>query len=319
MKKKICALALATIIAVGMAGCGSASEESQTAKSVVSQKEESISTTKEVESVVSQNQGDISTSEEMEIANPWTESDRQGVLEATGYDMEAPDGATDVSYSYMTDEAMAQMSYELDGASWLYRMQATDELTNISGMNYGWTNEEEGTVSGMTAEYYSYTVEDAEQNDVQLVVWYDPLTAVSYSLCASGEDLNGMDIQAYAESIYVSLQGEATDDADADRETELNDYFLGEHKRSSDESVLTISENEDGTFNINLSITKLCNLENGVGTFEDHKMTFVVQDPSENELSGVIYRDSDNSLTVKITESTWELLPTDEILDGFGK
>lgn len=319
MKKRICALALAAIITVGMAGCGSVSDESQTAKSVVSQEKESVSTTKEVENVVSQNEGDISASEEMEIANPWTESDRQGVLEATGYDMEAPDGATDVSYSYMADEAMAQMGYELDGASWLYRMQATDGLTNISGLNNGWTNEKEGTVSGMAAEYYSYTVEEAEQNDVQLVVWYDPLTAVSYSLCASGEDLNGMDIQAYAESIYVSLQGEATDDADADRESELNDYFLGEHKRSSDESVLTISKNQDGTFDIALSVTKLCNLENGVGTFEDHQMTFVVQDPNENELSGVIYRDSDNSLIVKITNSTWELLPTDEILDGFGK
>ena len=48
-------------------------------------------------------------------------------------------------------------------------------------------------------------------------------------------------------------------------------------------------------------------------------MTFVVQDPSENEMSGVIYCDSDNSLIVQITDSTWELLPTGETLDGFGK
>lgn len=319
MKKKICALTLAAAIAITMVGCGSASAGSTKAESAISEKEASTSTSGKVVNIDSRKEESISISELEEIANPWTESDRQGVLEATGFDMAAPDGATDVSYSYMAEGAMAQMSYELDGNSWLYRMQQTDALTDISGMYSGWTSEEEGTVSGMIANYRRYAVDAEDQNDVQLVIWFDPLTAVSYSLCASGKDLDGMDIQAYAESIYVSLQGEATDDFSADRESELNDYFLGEHKRSSDESVLTISENEDGTFDIDLSVTKLCSLENGIGTFEDHKMTFVVQDPSENELSGVIYRDSDNSLVVKITNSTWELLTTDEVLDGFGK
>lgn len=46
-------------------------------------------------------------------------------------------------------------------------------------------------------------------------------------------------------------------------------------------------------------------------------MTFEVEDPNKNKLSGTIYRDSDDSLTVKITDSTWELLPSDEVLDGF--
>ena len=120
--------------------------------------------------------------------------------------------------------------------------------------------------------------------------------------------------------VLLSGCGSASNQGDhADREREVSEYFLGEHRRSSDESVLTISENEDGTFNVDLSITRLCYLENGVGTFEDHKMTFTVTDPNENEMSGVIYRGSDDSLTVQITDSTWELLPTGEILDGFGK
>lgn len=295
MKKKLALMLTLTVLSAALlAGCGSKTEK------------------------------DSSTDGEQtqEIANPWTESDEQGVAEATGFDMVAPDGATDVSYSYMADGGMAQMAYELDGASWLYRAQMTDALTNISGLDEGWTSKEEGNVSWMAADYYAYMVDDESMNDVQLVNWYDALAGVSYSLCAAGADLDGMDIQAYAEKIYALNdpdQGDVTDDPDGDRENELNEYFLGEHTRSSDESVLTISDNGDGTFGIDLSITRLCSLENGVGTFEDHKMAFTIQDPSENELSGEIYRDSDNSLTVKITDSTWTYLPNDEILDGFGK
>lgn len=290
MKKKIVLmLSLILIAAMLFSGCGSTAAQSD-------------------------------TSEEQQLANPWTASDEQGVLEATGFDMAAPENAADVSYSYMADGAMAQMTYTLDGANWIYRMQMADELTDISGMEYQWLEGTECSVSGRDAIYHGYNVatNDATEN-IQVVNWYDAVTGVTYSLSATGKELSEAEMLTYAESLYTPLQGEATDDPDADRENELNEYFLGEHKRSSDESVLTISENEDGTFDINLSVTRLCSLENGVGTFADHKMTFTVEDPSEGELTGMIYRDNDNSLVVEITDSTWSLLPTGEVLDGFGK
>ena len=292
MKKKVVlALSLAVISAMLLIGCGTS--------------------TNQEESTDDQNQ---------QIANPWTTSDEQGVAEATGFDMIAPEGATDVAYSYMSDGALAQMTYTLDDANWTYRIQMADELTDISGMQYKWMTGTDGTVSGRTAVYYSYVAASNESTDVvQLVNWYDAVPGVTYSLSATGKELSDAEMQTYAEALFVPLQGEATDDPEADRANELNNYFLGEHKRSSDESVLTISENEDGIFDVDLSITRLCSLENGVGTFEDHKMTFTVEDPSENEMTGVIYLDSDNSLTVRITDSTWELLPTDEVLEGFGK
>ncbi len=259
-------------------------------------------------------------SEQEELANPWTESDEQGVTAATGFDMVAPDGATDVSYSYMAEGAMAQMTYELDGVKWVYRMQMTDALTDISGMEYQWTEKSECSVAGRDATYYGYTATDKDAAEsVQLVNWYDAVTGVTCSLSATGKTLSNTEMLAYAESLYAPLQGDVSGDPDVDQESELNDFFLGEHKRSSDDSVLTISANEDGTFAVNLNITRLCTLENAVATFEDHKMTFEADDPSGNKLSGVIYRDSDDSLTVKITDSTWDFLPNDEVLDGFGK
>ncbi len=293
-KNIISVLAIMTVSAVTLAGCSfSVRINTQSSESTAS-------------------------SEQAGLANPWTKSDEQGVAKATGFDMVAPDGAADVSYSYMADGAMAQMTYELDGAKWIYRMQMTDALTDISGMEYQWIEKTDCSVSGRDAIYYGYTAADNDATKiVQVVNWYDVVTGVTYSLSATGKEFGDTEMLTYAENLYVPLQGDASDDSNADRESELSDYFLGEHKRSSDDSTLTISENEDGTFDVSLIITRLCNLENGVGTFEDHEMTFEVEDPNKNKLTGMIYRDSDDSLTVKITDSTWELLPNDEVLDGF--
>lgn len=272
----------------------------------------------------SQNGESTYISQDVEAANPWTESDRQGLADATGFEMPTPEETTNISYRYMKEDGLAQLSYVQNEIKWIYRMQAADALTDISGMAYQWTAEEEGTVAGREAIYYAYVeLEDADRADsrqaVQVVNWYDAVTGVTYSLSASAKELDGLDIQAYAESLFVPLQGEATDDPEKDRENELKDYFLGEHKRSYDESVLMIADNSDGTFEINVNIVRLCRLDNGVGTFEDHKMTFEVNDPNGNRMSGVIYRDSDNSLTLKITDSAWTYLPVGEVLDGFGK
>ena len=262
----------------------------------------------------------LGSSDDTELVNPWTESDREGVAEATGFDMVAPEEATEVIYSYMEETGLAEMQYVLDDIHWIYRMQMTDELTDISGLYVEWGSELEGTVAENEAMYYGYVnTEEESINDVQLVNWYDAVVGVTYSLSASGTDLDGMDIQVFAEDLYTSLQGEATDDAEADAAAELAEYFLGEHERSDDGSTLTITDNGDGTYKVDISIYRLCSLEDGVGTFENHKMLFTVVDPSENELSGEIYRDADNSLVIKITDSTWTYLANDELLEGFGK
>ncbi len=302
MKKKMfLVLAAVTIGATMMAGCNSTAEKEKTTEGQTTETE------------------DGETSPEAVML---TESDRQGVLETTGFDIAAPEGATDVLYSYTDGGTLAQISYSLDDATWIYRMQMTDKLTDVSGLSYDWSLTEEGTVSGREAMYYVYSDGDLNKDlfdDVQMVNWYDAVTGVSYSLAVTRSDLNGMDLQVYAEDLYVPLQSEATDDAERDRKTEITDYFLGEHKRSYDESMLKISENKDGTFIIDLNIVRLCNLENGIGIFEDHKMNFEIDDPNGDKMSGVIYRDSDNSLTVKITDSSWGYLPNGEILEGFGK
>ncbi len=312
MKKEL-ALALA-VMAIGttmLSGCGSSTE---TAKQSNTSTAASAAASAESSAAASSK-----TTEKTQIANPWTDSDQQGVAEATGIEMTAPEGASGVAYSYMSDGAMAQMTYALDGMKWTYRAQMADELTDISGMTYSWSGQEEGTVSGRDAVYYVYNAPDnGTEDSAQVVNWYDVVTGTTYSLSVSGKDLDGMDLQAYAEQLYAPAQGDATGDAEGDSAAELED-FLGEHTRSYDESTLTVAENSDGTLKVDLSVTRLCSMENGVGTFNDHKITFETEDPGEGKLTGVIYKDSDNSLTVEITDSTWEYLPNGEVLNGFGK
>ena len=312
MRKNIILIITAAAIgAAAMTGCSKTADNKATAaeSTAESTTEESTEESSEAETAIG-------------MPNQWTDSDEQGVLEATGLEIAAPEGATEVSYSYMEESKLAQVKYVLDDISWVYRMEPADELTDISGMYYEWTDEDksEGTVSGREAVYYGYLApEDSDEEDVQLVNWYDAVTGVTYSLSATAKDLDGMDIQAYAEQLYVPLQGDATDDPAADRENELKDYFLGEHTSSYDGSTLNITDKNDGTFAVNIDIFRLCSLEDGVGTFEDHKMYFDVDDPNGDKMSGVIYRDSDNSLTVKITESTWDYLSVDDTIEGFGR
>ena len=312
-KNLFLAFTVAAMSLAAMTGCSSSSD---TTVATESQAESDAAETTAEES-------SDATKSAIGMPNPWTESDEQGVLEATGFEMKAPEGATDVHYSYMKEDNLAQMSYMLDDKSWVYRMEPADKLTDISGMYYDWTDDETDTwdtVSGREAVYYGRVADEgSDSEDVQLVNWYDAVTGVTYSLSAMAKDLDGMDIKAYAESLYVPLQGDATDDPARDRANELKDYFVGEHESSYDGSKLTITDNGDDTFGINIDIFRLCSLENAVGTFEDHKMYFDAVDPNGNKLTGVIYRDSDNSLTVKITDSSWDLLPADEVIEGFGK
>lgn len=151
------------------------------------------------------------STESLGIANPWTTTDKQGVLEATGFAMAAPIDATEVVYSYMNTDTgegkLAQMKYTINQTQWIYRMQSTDALTDISGMAYQWDVEFEGEVAGYEAVYYAYSDASPEQETiddvfcVHVVNWYDTTNAVTYSLSATGTDLNGMDIQVYAERL----------------------------------------------------------------------------------------------------------------------
>lgn len=179
MKKQLL-LVTALLLTVSVCGCGAKSETNTSANE---------------------------TGENTEIANPWTESDRGGVLDATGFDLSVPDGAENVAYSYMQEESLAQVTYTLDGNEWTYRVRPTDHLEDLSGMCYEWDIEEDSTVGDMEAKLYAYSEadEDSEYIDdifsVHVVNWYDDVEKSTHSLSVAGKNLDGLDIGAVAEQM----------------------------------------------------------------------------------------------------------------------
>ncbi len=147
-------------------------------------------------------------------ANPWTEADREGVKSATGYDLSVPDEATNIVYSYMEDGNLAQVTYTINNNEWTYRVQATDELTDISGMYYEWVLEDEDTIGGHKAQLKAYVENngDSEYLDdmfgVQVVNWYDETEGATHSVSVSGPALDGIDMAVYVENTWMKHEYE---------------------------------------------------------------------------------------------------------------
>ncbi len=132
-------------------------------------------------------------------------------------------------------------------------------------------------------------------------------------------DTKSQQVKNTTEAVNLLGKGDTTDDPERDAKEEIDTYFIGNHVKSYDGSELTIEKTGDYKFNVDLGIVRLCSLEGGKGTYDSHKINVEFEDPSGNSLSAVIYRDGDNNLAVRITDSTWDYLPNGEIIDGFGK
>lgn len=193
MKNKIAILMIVAMVLM-LAGC------------VFQDKKVEITEVHDTEGVVADDKED-GAQEWAGLPNPWVDSDKAGVLEATGFDMAAPEGADNVAYSYMPSEGMAQMNYTADNAMWVYRIKPADALEDISGINCEWDYIGENKVAGMDAIEYSYASEP--QGDLienmectRVINWYDAKNKVTYSLAVIGTDLNGLNTPVYAENLF---------------------------------------------------------------------------------------------------------------------
>ena len=158
------------------------------------------------------------TQESVGLANPWHDYSQEAAREENIRMFVAPEGAENIHWSIMDPEEGApegegqliQLQFDLkDEYSTLsftarYQYGAPDDK-DISGMYYDWTATDEGTLANwgeghMPAKFYRYVGED-EMAD--LCTWYDLEIGIAYSLSVQAPDLDGFDIQAIAESMYL--------------------------------------------------------------------------------------------------------------------
>lgn len=215
MKKRIIALVAMGVMAVSMVGCGA-------------------DKTAEVQS----------TEENQQMANPWRDSTEEEANATLPNCFTAPEEATNVKWSIMdaTDETagdMVQMNFTWYDMEFTAREQiVVDAETDISGMNYEWTSEEDINLSNwnMAGKTYFYSGDD---ESVQLCTWYDKTISAAYSVSVASKDLDGFDIQAIAEGMYKQA------DAAVGAEDENSVEFI---KKAAEETAPQIDISDCDTF-----------------------------------------------------------------------
>ena len=201
MKKKFLVLASVMMLALAT-GCGKEEKESETTTEATTQ---AVTATEEAVG------GD-------QVANPWKAITEDEAIAKIPRLFKAPDDAEDVKWSVMeseeTKEPMVQLDFERDDTDFTARAQVGGKEEDISGMYYEWTAKEDVTLSNwgdgnMPAKLYVYSDNGAVEN--MLITWFDVEVGINYSLGATGKDLDGLDLSAVADQMYIDREATAGD------------------------------------------------------------------------------------------------------------
>ena len=142
------------------------------------------------------------------MSNPWTETTAEGLMEALGLEFAVPEGAENVAFRMLGETSLAEMEFDLDGMTYTARIQPAVEWTDISGMYYEWESTVEDFTIGDCPAWEGRAADGDDTAD--LCLWFDVVPGLMYSLGTVGEgDLDGFDLTAVAEQVYVPVQGAA--------------------------------------------------------------------------------------------------------------
>lgn len=168
------------------------------------------------------------TTEMAGMPNPIKEvASSQELAAATGIALEAPEGATDVRYSYIEggDILTSQVDFTFMDQQFCYRAQETsltdmglptelneteeydvtkidDTAFNISGICYGWSSARPASVQERTG------VCMIAEEGAGYVAWIDVVPGILYSL-GTDEKADPVTLITVADQTFVPVQGEA--------------------------------------------------------------------------------------------------------------
>ena len=179
--------------------------------------------------------GNESEDVETGMANPVHETTLEGLPDATCISLDAPEGATDVTYAYIDHETeadgnnpVAQVTFTLDGVEYCYRAQFTnvvDIMTNVEGgideasdlpTSLAECTNSAASLAGMYFEWgavvqteisYCPAVMGYNEGADGFVGWLDVVPGLMYTLSADTAATQEL-LTATAEACFVPAQGE---------------------------------------------------------------------------------------------------------------
>ncbi len=146
-----------------------------------------------------------SDSSSLSPANPWEEMTEDQLKETAGVSFALPEGAENVSCSYMKDDHLSQILFSLGGIDFCARIKAAElrigEMSNISGLHYNWAYLEPVSVGESAGTLRRVTDENDRQ--IQLILGYDFVPGFIHSLSATGESLKDLNLADVAEQLFL--------------------------------------------------------------------------------------------------------------------
>ncbi len=141
--------------------------------------------------------------------NPWEDMTEKQLTAAAGVSFGVPEGAENVIYRYLRSDGLAEMQFTWMGGEFCARIQPMtlkkNELYDISGMYYEWETDYPVEI-GHCFGTLSKPVQDGEKM-VARCLWYDMVPGLMYSLSVTDADIDGLDLTALAEQVYIPMQG----------------------------------------------------------------------------------------------------------------
>ena len=138
------------------------------------------------------------------LVNHWEETTAEELAQFPGVTFGVPEGAEDVEYRLLREDMLAEMQFTWHDLRYCARIRPAAEFVDISGLYYDWTVEIPCNISWCNGVDRRYLGE-AETVDVSL--WHDAVSGLMYSVSTSAPDLDGFDIGAAADWLYMPARG----------------------------------------------------------------------------------------------------------------
>ena len=139
------------------------------------------------------------------MANPWVETDADGLMQTLGLEFNVPEDAEKVIFRMNESEQIAEMQFVLNKMPFTARIKPAGlEMEDISGLHYDWDVEKESD-----DHWYQEKIMMAKdgKNTVEAFLWFDIVPGLTYSISTKAPDLHGFDIIAVAQMVWHPVQG----------------------------------------------------------------------------------------------------------------